>query len=725
VTSTPQAEDPITQTTVEPTPEPTPTPEYGVTPQIIGGTRTREGPEPTPDLVPEPTIQEPQVIEETVAPLPVSPMEKVLTTQVESDQGIFVTKEQLSPEQQTIVESPEIQQFLEKQSESVEFFTEAGFSQFGGLYEAPDVPEGYKVTDVVATTEGLELSVVPKSTRELEQELVASGELAPAPSRAYSESEFGFKVATPKLELYISETQKEMEQTGKIWYMGIGAVALPMIAPAVLPASFGVTTKGVVLGMGISVGVSEGISLVTTGEHITLEEGVESAFYGGLLTVGTTSLFNKFINPKILSPLAGKVKGWASSRLTKSYLSHQKSVVGSLYKYGEPVGGVWKPSLSQKVLMKVTGAKPSPLAKGIVSLGGPADEIILGSRQVKGGLGYAQLEAMSGSVDITVAPRSSGFMISKAPASAVSKVASPLTRGVYFNVGAKLFTYQELKATELQQTRLDAEFNRSLQKQLDTTVKRTSGSVSRTTGYGASQLAQVITVQKTGSMLGGVPSHLFSLAQSPVYKTLSFPSIWVPPETLLPSGKQKIKQDQLLLPPILPKSKTKTDQEPITEIPRHLTILPPVILPKTKKPTPTPLLLPKQKLTPRTTIAPKLGLSDVTKEIQKTITGPVPVQVPKQITKTTTVTISPLLAPEVTLPILPAKGVFGVGQPRLFKTKQPKLIGGIWTKRKHPVKTYSAMLKTFGLSPKKLKPKTTKKKTKKKKRKKNNFDFPF
>ncbi|MHA2219477.1 MAG: hypothetical protein ACXACY_26505 [Candidatus Hodarchaeales archaeon] len=202
----------------------------------------------------------------------------------------------------------------------------------------------------------------------------------------------------------------------------IGTVAFPFVAPALLPISFGVTTKGIVLGSLLSVGASEGISLVSTGKHISPSEAVESAFLGGVFSAGTSIVLSKVIVPKVVTP-------W----LQKSYRGAIES------------GKLWSPSIPQKVVMKLTGAKPR-LAPSVVSYPTPKT------------VSMSSLKAQGLAWDLGASPKSSLLTVSKTkplplisiikdtPLTAVPSVLKTLTyrqgQITYSRITEQLLVYQ-------------------------------------------------------------------------------------------------------------------------------------------------------------------------------------------------------------------------------------------------------------------------------------------
>lgn len=200
----------------------------------------------------------------------------------------------------------------------------------------------------------------------------------------------------------------------------------------------------------IVTGGAEAVKYGVTGEHLTVDEALTAASIGQLASIGGMAVAR--------SP---KVVGQAQTKLTKSYENHARNVEDYLeatnypageklteyaLTHGEPLPGVWRPTTSERVIMKVTGATPSKPASGVVSFGGPVEvfDPKTGKIGVSGGLNLRQLEAVSGAFDMSVAPGTSGLMISKPYLT--PKPNLPQKLPTYFGVGESIFSFSEAKA---------------------------------------------------------------------------------------------------------------------------------------------------------------------------------------------------------------------------------------------------------------------------------------
>ena len=201
--------------------------------------------------------------------------------------------------------------------------------------------------------------------------------------------------------------------------------------------------------------VAEGVKYGITREHLTVDEALTVASLGQLASIGAMAV--------VRSP---KVSGQAQAKLTESYEKHAMNVESYMeatnypagekltayaLEHGEPLPGVWRPTTSQRIIMKVTGATPSKPASGVVSFGGPVEmfDAKTGKMGVAGGLNLRQLEAVGGAFDMTVAPGTSGLMISRPYLT--PKPNLPQRLPTYFGIGESIFSLNEAKAEPLTQ----------------------------------------------------------------------------------------------------------------------------------------------------------------------------------------------------------------------------------------------------------------------------------
>lgn len=178
----------------------------------------------------------------------------------------------------------------------------------------------------------------------------------------------------------------------------------------------GTGLKAAVGRVGVSTAMGAGVGTVyeyaTTGE-VTGAGASQGAAFGAAFGVA-----GEVARP-VLGKASSKIQKKATDQITKSYEAHTKSTQEYFeatnyeaglelkeysLRYGEPQPGVWKPSLTESLIMKTTGAKPRPLAPSMVSFGS--------SPQSKG-LSFQELEAASASFDFAVAPKSSLYTTSK------------------------------------------------------------------------------------------------------------------------------------------------------------------------------------------------------------------------------------------------------------------------------------------------------------------------
>jgi hypothetical protein len=154
---------------------------------------------------------------------------------------------------------------------------------------------------------------------------------------------------------------------------------------------------------------------------------------------------------------AGKLQTAASKKLTTSYDKHtldvQKYFESTNYEmganlkqytlqYGEPLPGVWKPTLGEKALMTLTHAKPKAPASSIVSFDAPAEIMTPTGKQFIGGLSIKDLQAASGSFDLAFAPKSSLYVTSSG---VIAKSTTSKTLPLYFGLGQDLIKVSDIK----------------------------------------------------------------------------------------------------------------------------------------------------------------------------------------------------------------------------------------------------------------------------------------
>lgn len=155
---------------------------------------------------------------------------------------------------------------------------------------------------------------------------------------------------------------------------------LVMKSMVVIPA---VISPVIAAGAIAGVAVGTGVKATLTGQPLTDEEIFISAGIGEVVAVGVQGVHKGILQPKV------------SERLSASYKSAAES------------GKLWEPSPSERIAMKLTGARPHELATGIVDVPLPTQRIG-GNLAVDYGVG---IDAF----DVGVAPRSSSYLASNIP----------------------------------------------------------------------------------------------------------------------------------------------------------------------------------------------------------------------------------------------------------------------------------------------------------------------
>ncbi len=218
---------------------------------------------------------------------------------------------------------------------------------------------------------------------------------------------------------------------GKVVMSGIGTLGRTgaVVAEKVVPSSTKIAVGAASARVGTSTVIGAGGSYVLSGgkPEAALQGALFGAGFGLAGEAGTKGL--------------SSVKAKATGKLTESYLAREKLNVDILE--GKSMQGqttqVWKPTLTEKFLMRATGARPQSPSSTLVSTFSNAEN-------AKYNLGM--LEAESLAFDLGVAPKSAYMGVNRGTIPKVEGVISPKTLPLTFGLGTDLIRFSEVKRQE-------------------------------------------------------------------------------------------------------------------------------------------------------------------------------------------------------------------------------------------------------------------------------------
>jgi len=512
-------------------------------------------------------------------------------------------------------------------------------------------PEGYVVESVTPTTV---MKEGPGSRVPFPQQALAITLKKEEPLLAAIRSEPSL-INEPEIIAALKQTPEEraIRQARANVLITIGG---PFVVAAVFPPAL-VSLPNVLVGAGVSVGVSEAVKVVTTGEHLTLEETAQTSLTGAAVTAGASIVIGK-----VATPLVEK---W----LVKSYRGAVEA------------GKLWTPTTTQKVAMALTGAKTPTLASQIVSM--PKE------------VGLAEFE-------FAVSPRSSAlFMpLPKAPSFAPQLISIPykeimIETGKAMPVISKSLLEAQEMAWELQTTpktsgvmlwklttqETEKHFVHLISRQGYTTIGPLIYEKPFSAGFLSAPSGALITTtvtRTTGKKMPYYPQML----ETPKQLTRTIPYT---PEITGSMGKASSIIGFPVLTPTKPKALTKSVISPIT----------------------TPYLFPgvAAKAEPSRIVVPAAILKSIVGTQQKQVVIPISkmdiptpeiptppkLKIPTPETPPWTPPSPPFEVPKTpSFPFYPRGG--GEAGGRSFEN-----LFGKWFPRTHKVKTWEQQLKTFGL----------------------------
>jgi len=277
-------------------------------------------------------------------------------------------------------------------AESEAFYTSIGYSQFGGKYAPFLVPEGAKIQDITATPQGLQVTFKYLPQTQTQTAIIGKSPLNVGQTVTIQRQPLPEVI--PSLTGWLLGQSKEAAKYERI------------MGPSPLTSSKRFET--------LAGFVASGESLINPRTPFV----VSPAFIGGYIfgAVVTGYGIGKAVQPivqpltqALVSPVQSKASVW----LTKSY---EESV---------RAGELWKPSLTERIVMGVTGTTPKELPRSVIGLPtlieeAPAKVATSNRLDVRGlqatlGLGpeeAKQLPSLIAGEDIfefTNAPRTVGF----------------------------------------------------------------------------------------------------------------------------------------------------------------------------------------------------------------------------------------------------------------------------------------------------------------------------
>jgi len=276
--------------------------------------------------------------------------------------------------------------------ESETFYKNIGYPQYGGLYAPFDIPAGTTIQDITRTPQGLQVTFKYLPQTQTQTAIIGKSPLNVGQTVTIQRQPLPEVI--PSLTGWLLGQSKEAAKYEQI------------MGPSPLTSSRRFET--------LAGFVASGESLINPRTPFV----VSPAFIGGYIfgAAVTGYAIGKVVQPivqPITQAIAAPVQSKATTWLTKSY---EESV---------RAGELWKPSLTERIVMGVTGARPTDLPRSVIGLPtlieeAPAKAATSNRLDVRGlqatlGLGpeeAKQLPSLIAGEDIfefTNAPRTVGF----------------------------------------------------------------------------------------------------------------------------------------------------------------------------------------------------------------------------------------------------------------------------------------------------------------------------
>lgn len=293
----------------------------------------------------------------------------------------------LYPQKEIVPSKEQIQAEVMAAKQSQEFYHKIGYLQYAGKYEPFEIPKGYQVKEIKETDQGLQVTLepipaAPTLTERLEAftytPLLQQLGL-PAPIRSPADILGIGKKAEPQhlpdiIIAGVSSLESFVKGLGllarKGMELGLSDISMQKlgireyILSKPVEVSFPPTAAGGVVSSAI-LSVQKG-QLVASPELEAMMGKSPEYWAGSILADILLSLAMGKVAEEAISPVVGKIKGSAAKWLTESY---EESAMAK---------ELWEPSLAERFIMRITGAKPEALPLQIIGLPKMAEAEVLG-----------------------------------------------------------------------------------------------------------------------------------------------------------------------------------------------------------------------------------------------------------------------------------------------------------------------------------------------------------
>lgn len=295
--------------------------------------------------------------------------------------------------------------------ESQAFYSKAGYPQYGGVYDKPDLPaktEVYSIKEVTTQVLGNE----PK--KHLEFQLVQEGFFEKAMNRGGP-----LDWLVPSWHYTTPKEQAVLRQAARQGTLEVTSIRREAAKPLMTAFTIGTAISSPLMAAASITGVAigEAYKQTTTGQQMTWEETLGAA---------STAMFAAGVGQMAYSGLKGAlqseyVTGKVQQRIDASYrrqMELNEAIIQGrpLPKGAEAMTGpqVWTPTFGEKFLMRITKVKaPTVPAIQTVHWTPPSDVI-----SAKTGLAYPQqtypVEAVDIAFDLAMTPKS-GLRVTTKP----------------------------------------------------------------------------------------------------------------------------------------------------------------------------------------------------------------------------------------------------------------------------------------------------------------------
>jgi len=347
---------------------------------------------------------------------------KLFTDMSEQEKQVFLGNWP-SPEQEAHEKA--LTEAIASREVSLGFYSEIGFPQYGGKYEPFVIPEGNKVESISETSKGLE--IIFGFTEEQKQINVLLA------SRTYAEtpSVIGFDVKKPYLSRW-SELKDFGQDIANV-KANAGTSSLSRTILGLQSQVPEVVKKYGIVGLG-----SPTAGLVMGTYEVAAFERLVNPYAPSLvegLTSGKGALVGTLVGEAALIVIGGKVFSWVAEGTPNPIKVKATSWLSGSYEEAAKAGELWQPTITERLVMRVTGAKPY-LAYGEVSI--PVVETVSKTGVISGvpkGLPFTDI-----GWELTNAPRVGGVFITKE-----AMETSPKALELFFGIGQELIPFGKIQ----------------------------------------------------------------------------------------------------------------------------------------------------------------------------------------------------------------------------------------------------------------------------------------